>query len=91
MADYEAVIGLEIHVQLSTRTKMFCGCELSFGELRERVRGADAAPQLLEQDVDLRKQPSVRDGVGALFLEAAMALLPLRTDDVERCRHDDAD
>jgi aspartyl-tRNA(Asn)/glutamyl-tRNA(Gln) amidotransferase subunit B len=32
MTEYEAVIGLEIHVQLSTRTKMFCGCELSFGE-----------------------------------------------------------
>jgi aspartyl-tRNA(Asn)/glutamyl-tRNA(Gln) amidotransferase subunit B len=32
MADLEAVIGLEIHVQLATRTKMFCGCELSFGE-----------------------------------------------------------
>ncbi len=31
MADYEPVIGLEIHVQLQTRTKMFCGCELSFG------------------------------------------------------------
>jgi aspartyl-tRNA(Asn)/glutamyl-tRNA(Gln) amidotransferase subunit B len=31
-AAYEPVIGLEIHVQLSTRTKMFCGCELSFGE-----------------------------------------------------------
>ena len=30
--EYEAVIGLEIHVQLSTRTKMFCGCELSFGD-----------------------------------------------------------
>ena len=30
--DYEAVIGLEIHVQLSTRTKMFCGCALSFGD-----------------------------------------------------------
>ena len=31
-AEYEAVIGLEIHVQLSTRTKMFCGCEPSFGD-----------------------------------------------------------
>ena len=32
LAGYEAVIGLEIHVQLRTRTKMFCGCALSFGE-----------------------------------------------------------
>src|SRR5579862_3302296 len=30
--EYEPVIGLEIHVQLSTRTKMFCGCEVAFGE-----------------------------------------------------------
>jgi len=29
---YEPVIGLEIHVQLGTRTKMFCGCELTFGD-----------------------------------------------------------
>src|SRR3954454_9613985 len=29
---YEPVIGLEIHTQLATRTKMFCGCELSFGD-----------------------------------------------------------
>ena len=28
---YEPVIGIEIHVQLRTRTKMFCGCALSFG------------------------------------------------------------
>jgi aspartyl-tRNA(Asn)/glutamyl-tRNA(Gln) amidotransferase subunit B len=32
VSDYEPVIGLEIHVQLQTRTKMFCGCELSFGD-----------------------------------------------------------
>jgi aspartyl-tRNA(Asn)/glutamyl-tRNA(Gln) amidotransferase subunit B len=31
-AEYEPVIGLEIHVQLKTRTKMFCGCEVSFGD-----------------------------------------------------------
>ena len=30
--EFEPVIGLEIHVQLKTRTKMFCGCELSFGD-----------------------------------------------------------
>jgi aspartyl-tRNA(Asn)/glutamyl-tRNA(Gln) amidotransferase subunit B len=29
---YNVIVGLEIHVQLSTRTKMFCGCALSFGE-----------------------------------------------------------
>ena len=29
---YEPVIGLEIHVQLKTQTKMFCGCRVSFGE-----------------------------------------------------------
>ncbi len=31
-AGWEPVIGIEIHVQLATRTKMFCGCELSFGD-----------------------------------------------------------
>ncbi|HRP08430.1 MAG TPA: Asp-tRNA(Asn)/Glu-tRNA(Gln) amidotransferase GatCAB subunit B, partial [Gemmatimonadales bacterium] len=29
---WETVIGLEVHVQLGTRTKMFCGCATSYGE-----------------------------------------------------------
>ncbi|MCC7377047.1 MAG: Asp-tRNA(Asn)/Glu-tRNA(Gln) amidotransferase subunit GatB [Verrucomicrobiales bacterium] len=29
--DYEAVIGLETHVQLKTRSKMWCGCAHEFG------------------------------------------------------------
>src|ERR687890_866906 len=29
--NYEPVIGLEIHAQLQTRTKIFCGCSTAFG------------------------------------------------------------
>ena len=28
---YEVVIGLEVHAQLKTKTKIFCGCPVDFG------------------------------------------------------------
>ena len=31
MDDFEPIIGLEIHAQLCTETKMFCGCRTKFG------------------------------------------------------------
>jgi aspartyl-tRNA(Asn)/glutamyl-tRNA(Gln) amidotransferase subunit B len=31
LSDWEAVIGLEVHAQLQTRTKIFCGCSTRFG------------------------------------------------------------
>ncbi len=32
MSEYEAVIGLEVHAQLLTHTKIFCGCSTAFGK-----------------------------------------------------------
>src|SRR5262249_12799601 len=32
MSDWEPVIGLEIHVHLKTRTKLFCRCALGYGD-----------------------------------------------------------
>ena len=31
MKEYELVCGLETHVELSTKTKIFCGCTTAFG------------------------------------------------------------
>ncbi len=31
LAPFDPVLGLEVHVELSTATKMFCGCPTEFG------------------------------------------------------------
>jgi aspartyl-tRNA(Asn)/glutamyl-tRNA(Gln) amidotransferase subunit B len=31
VTEWESVIGIEVHVELSTRSKMFCGCAVDFG------------------------------------------------------------
>ena len=34
VANYDPVLGFEVHVELSTNSKMFCGCPTDFGAAR---------------------------------------------------------
>ncbi|MDE7217992.1 MAG: Asp-tRNA(Asn)/Glu-tRNA(Gln) amidotransferase GatCAB subunit B, partial [Helicobacter sp.] len=36
MPAFETIIGLEVHVQLNTKTKIFCSCPTSFGDAPNR-------------------------------------------------------
>ena len=33
MTNYETVMGIEVHVELSTNSKIFCGCSASYGDV----------------------------------------------------------
>jgi aspartyl-tRNA(Asn)/glutamyl-tRNA(Gln) amidotransferase subunit B len=64
---FEAVVGLEVHAQLATRAKLFCGCSTTFG----------APPNTLVCPVCLGLPgalPVVNDGAVELALRAALAL-----------------
>jgi aspartyl-tRNA(Asn)/glutamyl-tRNA(Gln) amidotransferase subunit B len=64
---YEAVIGLEVHAHLSTKSKMFCGCSTAFGaapneNVCPRCMGMPGVlPVLNRQAVEL----AVRAGIAA--------------------------
>jgi len=39
LASYDPVLGLEVHVELNTHSKMFCGCSTEFGAEPNVARG----------------------------------------------------
>jgi aspartyl-tRNA(Asn)/glutamyl-tRNA(Gln) amidotransferase subunit B len=67
MAKYEAVIGLEVHAQLLTRTKIFCGCSTQFGD----APNANTCPVCLGLPGTL---PVLNKRAVELAMQAALAL-----------------
>ena len=67
LAKYEVVIGLEVHVQLLTRTKIFCGCSSRFGD----APNANTCPVCLGLPGTL---PVLNKRAVELGMQAALAL-----------------
>ena len=69
---YEAVIGLEIHAQLLTATKIFCGCPTAFGAAPNAhtcpvcVGLPGALPVLNARAVELAARPDEKVGAPAV-------------------------
>src|SRR2546423_7873786 len=66
-AGYEPVIGLEVHVQLKTATKIFCGCSTRFGD----APNANTCPVCLGLPGTL---PVLNKRAVELAIQAALAL-----------------
>ena len=76
LSSYDPVMGLEVHVELGTRTKMFCGCPTGFG--------ADPNTQTCPTCLGL---PGSLPVVNAKAIESAIRIgLALNCDIAEWCR-----
>ena len=65
LARYEVVIGLEVHVQLATATKIFCGCPTSFFSLQAPIFVSSPSPRPIDRSEHaLTSNPSAGCGGG---------------------------
>ena len=65
VADFQPVLGLEVHAQLLTRTKIFCGCPTAFGDAPKSSAGFCRA-QIVSTTVSVRVSMTLRLSLVAL-------------------------
>ena len=73
--DFEAVIGLEVHCQLSTESKIFCGCRARVqGSVADVAANSNTCPVCTAQPITHATSSGTSNPIGILLPKVEYAM-----------------